>query len=124
MGIEVLKEMFLAIADVLNIVSKVVNKQGLVHLIGLQAPIEVLRKMDFAMALAQLKDLSLEEGQELQQAFAGRLDLYRKDVQAKIAGSLDYAVKVAEFVVRKVAELKGGYAEAMGLVAEFKALVG
>jgi len=89
MDVVVLKSVVESVAECLNVLSKVLNKQGLWHLIGLQGPIGVLVKLDLAKLKAELLDLSELEREQVLAAFRGKLDLVNKTVQVKLGEVLD-----------------------------------
>lgn len=123
-GVETLKKIALSVANVLNVLSKVINKQGLWHLIALKDSVEFWATVDLRVALAELKDLSESEREVVEQSYKDALDLVNKDVQAKISGFVDLLEKLADLAEDAYAAGESLYENAMKLYAQVRALLG
>ena len=118
MGIEGLKSAFGAIAKCLNVVGKLLNKQGLWVLLELREPIATLSSMNFGTLKQEAKDLSEVEREALEAYFKGLIDFPNKDVQARFLSGVDCLEESADLVEDAI----GIYNKGISLVGKFKAL--
>lgn len=123
-GVVVLKGCAEAGAEVLNVVSKVLNKQGLWHLLGLQGAVKVFTSLDFAALKEELKDLSEVEREEVEAAFQMKLALVKKEVQAKLVDAVNLVEDGVDFVEDVVESGAGYFTRGKDLFQKAKALVG
>ena len=123
-GIDNLKSSSVAVAKCLNVASKVLNKQGLWHLLELQEPISVLSKVDLASLKAEILDLQDSERKEVEDAFKGALDLVNKDVQVKIGAAFGLVEEAVAFVESAVTDLSALYVNGKDLYLKARAFLG
>lgn len=109
-----------AVAQVVNVVSKVLNKGGLLSLFGLLEPINTLKGIDLSKFKDELGELGEDDRKAVQKAFTDTLDLADKAVQAKIVGTVGYLEKAIDLVNRAL----GMVNEGKSLVLEVKAFLG
>lgn len=123
-GVETLKKVAEAVADVLNVGSKVLNKQGLWHLISLKDSVEFFTKVDLRVVLVELKDGNEADRESVESAFKAKLDLVNKDVQAKFGTFVDTLEEVADLAEDAYSTGVALYERTMKLVTKVRSLLG
>ena len=109
LGVEGLKKVVLAVAEAANVVSKVVHGKGLLVALSLMDELSALGGLDADTLKAEVKDLSLEEKEELKKALKDKLVLQNPAVEAKIEAGLDVvdeAVGVVQDALKVVEKIK------------------
>lgn len=121
-GVETLKKIAESVAEVLNVGSKVMNKQGLWHLISLKDVVEFWTKVDLRTALAELKNCSEPEREEVEKAFKVKLDLVNKAVETKIGTFIGLLEEVADIAENVYEAGEQTYEKVLEVVPAFKKL--
>lgn len=103
LGIEKLKSVVISVANILNAVSGFVHKQGLLALYPVIAEAQALIKLDWKVVLEEIKDLSAEEGKDLEASFLGALQLQNPAVQVKLSEAIDCVQEGAAVLVSGIA---------------------
>lgn len=117
-GLENIKKAVNAAVEVVNVVSKIVHKQGIFSVFQLSDELVALGTIDVEAFKKEVSELSAEEKAELKQTIKDKLSLVDKEVEAKIESGLDLVEKGTALVEKVVGILK----EAKELVEEAKAL--
>lgn len=115
-GIEELKKSVVCVAEVVNVVDKLLNKGGLGVLFGLITPINVLKALNLEQLKKEISELDEAERHEVQAAFKAQLKLVKPDVQAKIEGGIGHVEKAIGLVNKGI----GLFNEGKGFVEEVK----
>lgn len=88
-GVEKLKTVVVSLAQVLNAVSKFINKQGLFALYGVVEPVKTLVALDWVQAKKELSEVSYDERLALEQAFKTEVNLQNPEAQKKLQDAVD-----------------------------------
>jgi len=108
-----------AAAEVINVVTKVVNKEGIWHLVALSDEVASLGTIKKEELLAELAACTPERRKELDKLFQDKLVLSNKELEAKIekgALALEKSIDVVLHVITV-------YNEAKQIVNDVKQLV-
>lgn len=103
-GIEELKKAVVDVADIINVVDKVLNKGGLMALLGLVSPINALKALNLPVLKQEISELDGEERVAVEAAFKAQLKLAKPDVQAKVEGGISH-IEEAIVLVNKAIDL-------------------
>lgn len=101
-GIDGLKKVVLAAAELLNVASKIINKEGIFVAFQLADELTALSNLDAAALKAEVADLSPEEKLDLVNTFKQKLVLQKPEVEAKIEAGVDVLNDAVEVVVSAV----------------------
>lgn len=111
MNIEQLKKIVLALAEVVNVIVKVANKEGVFVLLQVVDELNALSTLDMEKLKVEIAGLSVEEKADLVAAFKSKLDLGGTALEKKIEGGFDVLSEAVDVV-----------ANAIGVVQKAKAL--
>jgi hypothetical protein len=119
-GVDESKKIVGSVAELLNVVDKVVHKAGLIALLGAIAPINVIKSVNFSVFKQELGELSKEEREAVELEFKSKLQLQDQALQAKFVAMTDCLDKAVVLVEKAL----GLFNDAKALVAEVKAILG
>ena len=119
-GVQEFKEVAKSVAQAANAVSKLLNKGGLLSLLGLVEPLNALKGVDFAVLKQELGELDAADRAAVEAEFAANLSLHDPAVQAKILAGVGVLDEGIELVGRAVKLVN----DSVDLVNKAKALVG
>lgn len=105
-GVEQIKKVLLAIAEVGNVVEKIINKQGVIAIFNLADEFALLATLDMDRFLKEVGELDVEDKLELLRTFEVKFDLANEQSEKFVEGLLDIAIDLSE-VVGKVIGLFG-----------------
>lgn len=105
-GIDNLKKVVLAGAELLNVLSKIAHKQGVFVALQLVDELSALSGLDMALVKQELVDLSPAEREELLAALKEKLVLLNKDAEVKIEASAELLNEAASVMLDAVALVK------------------
>lgn len=88
-GVETLTVIAGAVADVVNVISKVLAGK-MFALFDLVGPVMTLRKVDFVIARQELGELDETERKTVEDAFKARLNLADAQAQAKVIAGVGF----------------------------------
>lgn len=111
MNIEQLKKIVLALAEVINVIVKVANKEGVFVLFDAVDELSALGSIDLNLLKVELSGLGTAEKADLVSAFKAKLDLKGSPLEKKIEGGFDVLSESVDVV-----------AQALGVVQKAKAL--
>jgi hypothetical protein len=119
-GVDEMKKVVGAVAEVLNVLSRFFHKGGVFTLFGLLEPIGRLKTVRFDVLKQELAELDAADRKAVEDEFKARLDLVDKAVQAKILAAVGYLDEAVQLVGEALGLVNSGIA----LVAKVKALLG
>jgi hypothetical protein len=96
MNIDDLKKAVSDICEILNAVSKLINKQGILSLMGAIAPAQDLSQLDWVKVKAEILDLDASERAQLNDVLKQKLQLQKPEVQAKLLDAVDCLEQVID----------------------------
>lgn len=108
-----------AVAQALNVLSKLVHKQGLLVLLELVPVIDVFKNINYKAFASQVLDMSGPEGDEVKALFKQELVLQNKGNEVK----LESAVDIVQDVVALAGQGVGMYNKGKAIVERVKALL-
>lgn len=111
MSIDQLKKIVLALAEVINVIVKVANKEGVFVLLQAVDELNSLSTLDMVALKNELLALGAAEKADLVNAFKTKLDLGGSPLEKKIEGGFDVLSEAVDVV-----------ADALGVVKKAKAL--
>lgn len=112
-GIDGLKKVVLAAAELVNVVGKVINKQGIFVAFQLADELTALSGLDGVALKAEIADLTPIEKLELVSLFKDKLQLPQPEIENKIEAGIDVVGEAIDVVV-----------SALAVVQKAKALLG
>lgn len=120
MNIDDLKKVVSDICQVLNAVSKFVNKGGVLSLWGAISPVQDLATINWGLVKSELLNLNAAGKAELDATIASQLQLVNPAVQAKVISGVDCAEQLVNLAEEGISLFNQGQL----LVGKIKLLVG
>jgi hypothetical protein len=124
LGIVLLTSVVKSVAQCANVFSKLIHKQGLLVLLGLQEPVAVLSSVAWPSVLDEVKDLSTEERVSLEKVLSDTFQPMSPMADVGLDKFLAMGEKTAAAIEKDVAAGKEAYETAKELVSEWKAFLG
>lgn len=119
-------KLVVALATIISIAVGFFKNAGLLSLWGLLAPIDVLKKIDWALFKKELGEVDPQERAQLEASFNSALKC-PEPIQSKLVqsvGLMDKVIVLAEKGFGVYNTIMGLKDEALAIVAEFKQIVG
>lgn len=123
-GIESLKKVVKSAAEVGNIVSRILNKAGLLSLLELQGPLASLISVKWDLVKQEVKDLDMPERLELEKTLSDTFSPVNPAVDATVDKFLTLAEKSIVAIEKGIADGHEVYETVKVLVEEWKSLLG
>ncbi len=124
LGVELLTKLVKSVAQCANVFSKLINKEGLLVLLGLQEPISVIASVNWSAVLGEIKDLDPTERKALEKVLSDTFMPVNPEVDLGLDKFLAIGEKTASVVEKGIADGKEAYDTAKELVDEWKAFLG
>lgn len=121
MNDEEVKKAALAVAECVNVIDGYFNGGGLFSLLAILKPSAILKGLDKALFLEQLKAMGPAARADVDSAFDGALVLKNKLQESKVEELLDLAVEVVNLVDKEMAVVVEATALYQKIVAAVKA---
>lgn len=124
LGIDGLSKIVKASAECANVASKLMNKGGLLALLGLQGPLSDLAVVNYPQAMEELKDLSSDERIQLEKLLSQAFAPVNPVVDKGLDSFLALGEKTVAVVQKGVTEGEDLFETAKALVVEWKSFLG
>lgn len=124
LGVEKIRSVVVAVAECANVVSKLLDKQGILVLLGLREPITVIVGTDWKSVLSEVKDMDGEERKSLEASLSSAFQPVNPAVDVGLDNFLAMGEKTAAVIEKGVLEGKDVYDSVKELVSEWKAFLG
>lgn len=124
LGVESIRAVVVAVAECGNVVSKLLDKQGIFVLLGLREPIAVIVATNWPQVLTEVKDMDKEERVSLEASLSGAFKPVKSSVDAALDDFLAMGEKTAAVIEKSITDGKDAFESVKELVAEWKTFLG